>query len=781
MTGVAPPILYIADPLDETMLTRLVDLNGATFGVVDGTFDLGELAQDEDWIGDVQARVHHPPPRMSMRLFLKKQASVRNLLGQVDLLNQALDSPGVLVMSWGGFAETEFADFYRSPLTRAFRDEERNLWHILGLLQDPDGLPVQITRAPARRLSIRQAEDNLALKTAMVEADDDGVPLGWTWADHSTISGDAFSWRYRAYTFVIDSPGTVALEQEIPVGPLDGAQPFTWQFAVAGTWSGVLPPIRAEIEWLDGSGDQIGGTVVGSNASLLFAPQVAFSGPYVSATAPSTTMTVRVRMAFTRPVGGTVTLWVRDPQLVQQLSSAGFLVPFRVGVQAVDNASKTAWLFSPGNTPSPVQVRAHPDDGSFVERVSLARRSGNKTDVAEYSAISVGRFADAVLESGAALVPDGDASGGEAVEVTHTPGTVGVLRVNIPQSSNALLGRHVLWVAMKPELAAAFTYQLRWGTGNVEALPYFGQIIPADTSDPDATQYVAVPLGEIVVPRGASGLYFEILASGTPASPATRFDLWWLTPAELVSVARIPGVALPGQSQSREWIGSDFITPPASVGTFGSGTLLESGDYLLQPDSPDQAAAVPPVTGYDFEDVRHLLVAHLNTFNDDGSGGRVLGEFRLHDLSTDTQVAKVQVKTVKGQRWRLSDWVLKFTPAAGHLYMPYVVETAAGTPGNNIHLIKVTDTFSPPIDGSDSIAAMDGDSRLAYILQGTENAGQLDLDPPFLEAAPGLQLIRVDVGDATPSGWDHVFPFPVQAHVASRGAMLGLSVIPRKK
>lgn len=778
MTSPAPPTLYIADPLDETLTTRLVDLNGTWLGVIDGTFDIGELAQDVSWVGDVQARVHHPPPTMSMRLFLKKHAAVRNELATVYALNAALDSPGVMVMGWGGFAEVEYADFYRSPLTRLFRAEERNLWHILGLLKDPDGLPVSIIRAPARRLAIRNASDNLVVLSPLIEgASAGGVPDAWDWGDGSTIAGHAFSWRYRAYQFRMTVAGTTdGLEQVVPIGVQDGSIAYTFSFEVAGSWTGTLPSIRAEIDWLNAGDSQIGSTVVGALSTLLFAPAFGFAGPWVSGVAPATAVKARVRMVVSRPASNPEpTYYLRAPQL---RLGAG-TVPYRVEVQAVSNVDKRAWVYSPGNTDSPVQWRVTPDSGAAVERISMARRSG-QTDVAEYARIAQGLFVDAVLGTGAAIVTDAAATSGDAVEVTHTAGLTSSIRVNVPQTSaSALEGRHTLWVAMRLELAGTPSYQVRWGTGDVAALPYPAELIPADVSDPTEAPYVSVPLADVVIPHGATGLYFEILST-EPGLKSTFLDQWWLTPASSPMIARIPGIALPGQTFSREWLGADLVVPDSSIGTFGSGTLLDSGDLLLVPDAPDQAAGTTPVTGFDFEDVRHQLVADLNTFNDNGLV-RKLGEYRLHDLTTDTQVALASIYSVKGQRWRERKMVLKFTPTVGHLYTAYVISNVSDTPSSNLHVRRLLDTFTPAIDGTDKVAAMDGDSRLAYVLEGGENAGPLDLDPPFMDAVPNLAMVRIELGDAAPSGWDAVFPFPVQAHVASRGAMLGASVIPRQK
>jgi hypothetical protein len=454
-----------------------------------------------------------------------------------------------------------------------------------------------------------------------------------------------------------------------------------------------------------------------------------------------------------------------------------------------EDFGQRVWVWDGGNAPGLVDFTLQPETGADLLEIRLARRSiGN---VAEYARLSGNLVREATVTPGTGFSDDSDPDtvDGDIGRVDHTQGLSMSFRVEVPQDDpTALMGRHLLKVAMKIDPDSQPTYLLRWGLGSAGPLPYEGDRLSADTTGKTA-QEVTVPLGYVTIPEGAKGLYWELWSS-EPGENASYFDEWWLEPAELVTVVRTGAQGGSDQGHSRQWAPDQLVTPPGSVGTFNDGFLSQDGDYVIADDSPHQAAGIPEVDGFDFEDTAHTFTVDCIVFDDAGSGD-VVGQLVVMDLG-DSSTVQTSIRGVDGVRWSQGQMnPLRFTPATGHLYYVFVEETSSDS--TNIHIRGgIFDDFSAEVPtgttaGGSALAdgaVIESTTRRCYVLEDGKLTRYLSLQPPFPELVWSESTLRtlvhyrvdlIEVAD----DYDDVFPFPVGLHVPTRTCQVQPNVTPR--
>lgn len=149
-------VFYIADPTDPTYTTVLVDFLGAEAGhgvngftVLDGQVDFGTVAPDTLLSGvtsvDVQADLYYAPETtLRFNMLALNYTSIENLRTDILALATALNDGGVIVWQPTGQTNPLYLDFFSSPIPNLLRGQDRAMFKIIKLLQDPDGLPLEI-------------------------------------------------------------------------------------------------------------------------------------------------------------------------------------------------------------------------------------------------------------------------------------------------------------------------------------------------------------------------------------------------------------------------------------------------------------------------------------------------------------------------------------------------------------------------------------------------------------------------------------------------------------
>lgn len=170
MTG---PLFYIADPSDDTYMTKEIDfleyvVGGSGFQVVDGVVDLGEMAVDQEFFhnpgadGAAIGSSAYYETEMSFSL-LHTNTSVDNMVAAARALGQALRRGGTIVWQPEGQTDMELIDYFPSTIPQQYRGQDRAILKIVNLLKDPDGLPVRIKRHPFARLADTDAVTDAAI------------------------------------------------------------------------------------------------------------------------------------------------------------------------------------------------------------------------------------------------------------------------------------------------------------------------------------------------------------------------------------------------------------------------------------------------------------------------------------------------------------------------------------------------------------------------------------------------------------------------------------------
>lgn len=762
-----PFTFYIADLTDPTAVTRLVDFNGyesdtGPFLVDENSLDMGGAELEETWLGaegvddDVLAASsrRHAVVQFDLHYIRRSSSeSLATLSERFNTLNQALDTPGLIVMKPPG-GETRYIDYLRSPLAIPMNPGPRRLWELFNTLTSPDGLHVAINRrSKMRGAALMSGVQQLHNPTFAEDHDGDGVPSLWAWDSTTGITGMGFSWPLSAYSFTYARSGTNLLQQTIT--PAAEGEQWTMAFEGAAVTSGRVVTLKARIEFLDGSNSLVGSVHDGA-AAVVVDPAVGFAIATVTATAPATTAKVRCSLLVSNSNTDANTVYLRKAQA--ELGAVN--TRFRVGAETVSNDvrdpfGKRMWLWGDGNIDGLGILRAAPSAGSSVIRLRTGRRAGFRNSYQSAQVFPGVRGVDATALSGSTPVSDTAATGDEALQTSVISVYQGVMRFEAPQSTEtALRGRWSVQAAMRFPTGWIGNVQVRYGLSDVADLRRTLDDISVDMTVPATSQYVTLDFGVADVPPNADGLFVELWARRTGGSGSPLVDVMWLVPADdAQSLTLVPGHDDPGSLATETYLPADLDTPTHPAG-MSAGEIVGSGDYVL--NDTDEAAGLPESATASLSAVLHTFTASGSMYNP-GSARLVHGFLRVYDITSTTQIAEAALIAPKGSRWPAYTASVKFTPVAGHAYSIYVRQTIDGSDGN-IHIRQITKSFIPPLVGGSESLVIDGASRRAYVEDSGLFVQDLDHVPPFPALEPGLQLLVLSTAEDPASGYGQVSP-----------------------
>lgn len=797
-------VSYLADLTDPTYVARDVDLNGYEVGLSPfetdhETFDLGAPEMDGVWLNeagkDEDVLSAHRRGRVEASFDLRigpGSQSFASLQTQLRKLNAALDRSGVWVLQQPGASTPLYIDYYPSPLIQQLMPGQRSLYFLWTQLQQPNGMRVKILRRPKMRAAALNAAVNLAHNGTLAEDHDaDGIPTFWSWSDVTGLSAFDYDWTFGAHVLQFATGGSKFFSQDSDAALIEEGDTYTFAIDVAAVYS-AQPTVKARIDWIDVD-ENVLSTSYGSTLGVLFNPRIAFSRPSIlGAVAPSGAVTARYGVEITPVNTATVTLYVRDCQFQTGLVATTFRAGFETITQSPELPFyKRTWQKNAANADALAQIRATPDTGGSVAQMVYARRSGERDSAMAMRVLSGWLAVDSTaLQHGTTSVSDG----GRTVAKTALTDDVlrSVLRQEVlsPEES-ALRGTWRLRVSLRGDLSDAYKIMPRYGFGDVADLPF--TTLPNsrrldNTAPPSESDYLNIDLGLFTVPPLSPGVFFEIHAMRETTEDGDGdgelyIDQFWIEPADddLYGIASVPGAQRAGPV-SETVIGRKLITPPDGLANdpvtsdpFVAGSIYND-DMLL--NTLLEAASLPAAMTDDLTaGVEHTYTIDTILYTESEKLARKHGEFRIHDLTTDTQVKMVSLKNNPGEAWSQKYFTLKFTPTAAHAYLVYVVLNTTGI--GNIHWQAIHHSFVPPVVATETIA-IDADQRRAYVLLSDQFKAALDLAGPYPLLQPNVQLVRFSFAGLASNGTDDVLDGAAAlSHDPDLTAEVGIHQVPR--
>ncbi len=803
-------VSYLADLTDPTFATADINLNAYETGLgpfetdsdsldlgapeMDGVW-LNEAGKDEDVLsahrrGRVEASFNLRIGPSSSNTFTTMQTNLRKL-------NAALDRSGVWVLQQPGQGTPLYIDYYPSPLSQQLMPGQRSMYFLWTALQQPNGMRVTILRRPKMRVAALDATRNMAHNVLLAEDHDaDGVPTFWQWEDDTGITAQTYDWTYGAHQATFNTGASRFFYQDSDAAVVEVAHTYTFSMSIAASYT-VKPTVKARIDWLDSDGDLIS-TTYGTAMPFIFSPRLGFSRASVlGAVAPTDAVTARYGIEVTPVSTATVIMYLRDAQFEIGLAANTFRPGFEtISQNPGDPFYKRIWMKTDGNADALGQLRATPSVDREVARMVYARRSGER-DSSMAMRILPGWSAvlSTELQHGTASYTDA----GRSVAKTALTDDVlrAVLRQEVVQAEeSALRGTWRLRGALRGDLNDAYLLQVRYGLGDVTDLPFSMLRRRLDlTGPPSESDYYEVDFGLFRVPTGSQGVYFELFCARDTTEDGDMngelyLDQFWIEPADddLYASAEVPGAQRPQHGPITETIlGKNFVTPPDGLaedpdtsGSFVAGTVYN--DDMLLNDTLEAASIKAGVTDELTAGVQHTFALDVLMFTNEEKVARKHGEFRIHNMTTDTQVKMITLKNDPGVPWSAKTFTLRLVPAAATEYLVYVVQTVDVAVGN-IHVQKITHSFVPPVNegGDADTIAVDADQRRAYVLNAADQfKAALDLTPPFPLVMPKVQLYRVSFAGLGPDGSDDVLDGgPALSHDPDLTALVGIHTVPR--
>lgn len=654
--------------------------------------DLGRPERPLDLVrqrGDARAAavLADPQVRTLQAVVDVSAATVRDLEAGVSELYRVLDAetaPDHLI-AWDDGSGARYLEplGIESPAPALRRDSEQTL---VATQARDISLTLDITCQPYLLDATTIDSDRNLLRNATLcheSTTNPGRPADWTQTVTSNLSGEQIDPDASAARFGVVTTATYSLEQTTGVGTVAPGDVVTLSF-YARAEPGGIRAARAVVLWRDSSGAQVGSDQAGSPVTL---DATWRRVTVTTAPAPANTSRATASLRIENASGTPVTIWLRDAQLEKATSAS----TFRTGTETVSNDPSSPYgrvchLVIEGDAPAPVELDIAAGTGSKIVGLLLAERwdrgriGANKltdylTRTRWIGATSAGGWTVS-LGSGAAVVSDGTAVGGQAVEVTVSAGSIGVeqrrLRAVRTDRLDSLRGDWLVLARCRAlEGGVPWRLRLAWATANVDPAPGSAEDLTYELGTrPFATGWDDVPLGVLRVPEAATlgAIVVEVHAArlgGVATDARLRISDLFLVPWSPRSRLRVPG------SGSRVARGSLLSTAAAIVGdpawTFGE----RLGD-AVRLDASGQAVGVAPSSGIVLSTGRQRVTCRIARADPPRTGMRA----RVVNVTDGVEVVSRSITGV-------GDHIMEFDATSGKAYQPQVVHQG----GNGLVLI----------------------------------------------------------------------------------------------
>lgn len=400
-------------------------------------------------------------------------------------------------------------------------------------------------------------------------------------------------------------------------------------------------------------------------------------------------------------------------------------------------------LENPGSRPGDLELATTPTSGNLVGLYYALRNHGPLDDLAGFitfygGALSRGGSPGPTFYNDTALSADSEGSGGESALIDFTNEPTWARRVRDPRRATraaASEGRYQAWVRVKLAGGTIGTsrhkLKLRYGFANGDLTSEANRTIEIDWRGIDNRNYVEIPLGRVVVPKGCTALNLDLWAKRRSGDENLRVDGFILTPADLQSAwVTSPGFRL-GAWGRMTWDPDEF----GGTGALKRGAWRLNEDGETARNEPNGGVKLPAGV---YEAHVELTIREPDNEDDQVDEGTVKV---IRNRLSDNETKKTRTfRSKENQLWTRREVVVPFTVSsieAGNedRFTVEVEQTASSDTKRYINVTSIELRFIEAITSSQP-AVLDSIERRAYARDGSEEG--LPLFPLVHENQPLL-------------------------------------------
>jgi hypothetical protein len=460
---------------------------------------------------------------------------------------------------------------------------------------------------------------------------------------------------------------------------------------------------------------------------------------------------------------------------------------------AFSNGDRAMALNNPGNKRSEAKLEFVPDSGSLCAVRFGLRSLGNLTEYPDHLSAPL---ADATLGTDAAATVTADSSGvgGDAVLVDFSGQETMAKRVRVEETftdPTSMEGTHMLYLRHKivdNGDPSKFRARIRYGFITADMVMEATEVVDLDWQDIATPNFVEQEMGQITIPRGATGITYDVYAERRNGDSDLVLDIVPFDPADYYhSYVGVPGFRdgswhqetydadeLDGTGKLKRGTyrlnelneyaivkstvaGTGFAWPAGVHEVRADVTVLEPTDALLDEDDEPN----PDIT----------VVGELIVERDTGGGFVDWKSVKLRNRKNQTET-----RLDKGLRCSVS----AADVTALYKYRIRVEQTAATLDGRAIRIHDATHRFTEAIT-TDLPAVLDSYERTAQAEDTGAIAFPLIQENGPLMLPPGDSVLVATMIDLpSDPGYDSIDELePLGRVVLSRSGTFRYTVIPR--
>lgn len=592
----------------------------------------------------------------------------------VGYLGLLLSQSRVIKVSLANGTRTRYIHYEPSKAPALLDGKNYELQYVVQRFDTLDGVDIELFRQPDLRSDELSTDNNLLYNpTLIIARTNPDRPEGYSWDSTTNIDQEDIDIDTNAYLFRIATASARDLSGTVATGIAAGNN-LTAQVKMRAGQNGVVQ-MKLFLKFRD-SGH--------SNLTTLFSDM--FDVDIVNrkftftAVAPASTAEVIMGVRFNN-VDATAVKVHTNLWKLERGTDVGPFVPTTVEVK---NDPDTVFghvfpFYIEGDYSAPVKLLFKGVSGSSLGAVSVAQRTDGGVVGSTRLPVYVNSGMIVQCESGttytdASKVADGGASGSgnNAVEINYTTVEGHVRRLKIVISGGAdsslksLRGVFDLYIRAKALDNAVHVISAEVGTSTADPPAIALPETRIDTTDASSFGWQRKYLGRWNIPTAdlatVTDLTLNILTSRIDGTDKLHLDYIEFVPAD--EKARYGLIAPPINSGAggQHYRGSDFSTPTTDPA--GDAGVINSDRGYLNLNVNGESGMTPsfsPVVGH------HKFAVLVSTYKANGEWARV-GELRIRDLTSHTDVSKTSIVHPAGITWDQQTWVVEFDSTSGHTY-----------------------------------------------------------------------------------------------------------------